>query len=89
MTMHLFRMSNLLIDIQLAARLSSSLIRRRGLATTAQERVESIALVQGSSRGLGLEFVRQLLQRPGQRYFTFPQHLHQAFIICLAHLSLD
>lgn len=26
-----------------------------------------IALVQGASRGLGLEFVRQLLARPGQR----------------------
>lgn len=31
--------------------------------TVEQQRV---ALVQGASRGLGLEFVRQLLQRPGQ-----------------------
>lgn len=27
-----------------------------------------VALVQGASRGLGLEYVRQLLSRPGQRY---------------------
>ena len=28
---------------------------------------EHVALVTGSSRGLGLEFARQLLQRPNQR----------------------
>ncbi len=31
---------------------------------------EHVALVTGSSRGLGLEFARQLLQRPNQRCST-------------------
>ena len=29
---------------------------------------QRIALVQGASRGLGLEFVKQLLDKPNQRY---------------------
>ena len=52
--------------------------RRRSLATAAAasghpassggaESSTRVALVQGSSRGLGLEFVRQLLERPGTR----------------------
>ena len=28
---------------------------------------QQVALVQGASRGLGLEYVRQLLSRPGQK----------------------
>jgi hypothetical protein len=30
-----------------------------------------IALVQGASRGLGLEYVRQLLQFPGTKYLYY------------------
>lgn len=38
----------------------------RRLATTASAEAGRVALVQGASRGLGLEFTRQLLLRPGQ-----------------------
>lgn len=31
------------------------------------DKQQQIALVQGASRGLGLEYVRQLLSRPGQK----------------------
>ena len=43
----------------------------RGYAAAAAEAAgdasHRVALVTGSSRGLGLEFARQLLQRPNQR----------------------
>lgn len=32
---------------------------------------DQVALVAGASRGLGLEYVKQLLERPGQRYSFF------------------
>lgn len=39
-------------------------VRAFGADSTEQQQV---ALVQGASRGLGLEYVRQLLSRPGQK----------------------
>ena len=46
---------------------SASCHVRRLVTTTASAEVGRIALVQGASRGLGLEFTRQLLLRPHQR----------------------
>ena len=39
-------------------------VRTHAAASSANEQV---AFVTGASRGLGLEYVRQLLQRPGQQ----------------------
>lgn len=36
-------------------------------AVSSQEEQQRVALIQGASRGLGLEYARQLLERPGQR----------------------
>ena len=36
-------------------------------AADGQPAQQRVALIQGASRGLGLEYVRQLLQRDGQR----------------------
>lgn len=36
-------------------------------AANAEQSTPQVALVQGASRGLGLEYVKQLLSRPGQR----------------------
>ena len=37
-------------------------------AAGSQQRNSPVALVQGASRGLGLEYVQQLLKRDGQKY---------------------
>ena len=36
-------------------------------ALSSEQENPPVALVQGASRGLGLEYVKQLLGRPGQR----------------------
>jgi hypothetical protein len=41
-------------------------------ATDGQQAQQRVALIQGASRGLGLEYVRQLLQRDGQRCTLMP-----------------
>lgn len=56
-------------DTMLLTRTCSSMRQWRQVAARAyssQAPAERVALVQGASRGLGLEFVRQLLERPGQ-----------------------
>lgn len=49
-------------------------VAARLLAAAASASADSpqqrVALIQGASRGLGLEYTRQLLERPGQRWVT-------------------
>ena len=45
----------------------AAVTRSYSYVAAASSSLPQVALVQGASRGLGLEYVRQLLQRPEQR----------------------
>ena len=40
-------------------------------AASSGQQIPPVALVQGASRGLGLEYAQQLLKRDGQKYVLF------------------